>query len=390
MLKSFDCPKCGGPVSYEAQPILGSRPTVRCTYCNSSLYVPDDLHGEPARIVPINIHIGTPNTIKVGKWIWLIVAIPAFGVIIAILAMIGALAPVFYSINRAIEKENRNTNTPISRPLRPGDAPPADTFARVMMKFGSEGIGPGMFTDARSIAVDGTGKIYVGEYTGGRIQVFDPDGKFLTQWSIGDRKTLLRGLAADPKGIIYVVTGGEIRLYAGSSGQQVDKVDYPGGFDDVAAAPDGGFIAAWYRNRDDLVRFKPDGQHLTIPAAISSTSGDSELNTRVAIDGAGNIYALGLFNEAVFKFSPEGKFMNRFGGEGNQPGQIRAASAIAVDGKGRIFVSDVKGIQVFDANGRYLQVFSADGPASGMVFNYSNELFVVARKHVIKFSIKDE
>jgi NHL repeat. len=50
------------------------------------------------------------------------------------------------------------------------------------MEFGSEGIGPGMFTSASSIAVDGSGRIYVGEYDDGRIQVFDPEGKFITQW----------------------------------------------------------------------------------------------------------------------------------------------------------------------------------------------------------------
>ena len=86
--------------------------------------------------------------------------------------------------------------------------------------------------------------------------------------------------------------------------------------------------------------------------------------------------------DAVFKFSPEGKFLNRFGGSGDQPGQFRAAHAIAVDGKGRVFVSDIKGIQVFDSDGRYLTVFKTDGSAFGMVFNDKNELVVAARNKV--------
>ena len=60
-----------------------------------------------------------------------------------------------------------------------------------------------------------------------------------------------------------------------------------------------------------------------------------------------------------------------------------------MDGKGRVFISDVKGIQVFDADGRYLSVFKPDGVASGMVFNDKNELFVVARSKVIKFALKE-
>jgi DNA-binding beta-propeller fold protein YncE len=245
-----------------------------------------------------------------------------------------------------------------------------------------------MFSDARSIAVDGAGRIYVGEYTGGRIQVFDQAGKFITQWSVGDRKTLLRGLAADRKGNVYVVHGGNIHRFAGETGNSLGQLAYEGGggFDDVALAADGSLLAAWYRNRDDLVRFNSNGQAVkTVRAAISSASGDSELNTRVAIDGAGNLYALGVFNDAVFKFTSDGKFVNRFGGKGDQPGQFRAPDAIAVDGKGRVFVSDALRIQIFDANGRFVRSFKSDGPASGMVFNDNNELFVAARSQVIKY-----
>ena len=108
---------------------------------------------------------------------------------------------------------------------------------------------------------------------------------------------------------------------------------------------------------------------------------------RVAVDGSGNIYALGRFNNAVFKFGRDGKFMNRFGGGGDQPGQLRAAYSIAVDGYGRVYVGDIKGIQVFDANGRFLTLVGQKGMAFGMVFNDKNELFVTARDRVIKYSV---
>jgi outer membrane protein assembly factor BamB len=108
---------------------------------------------------------------------------------------------------------------------------------------------------------------------------------------------------------------------------------------------------------------------------------------RVAVDGAGNIYALGRFNDAVFKFGRDGKFINRFGGGGDQPGQFRAPYSIAIDGYGRIYVGDMKGIQVFDANGRYLANVNVKGMAFGMVFNDKNELFVIARDHAVKYAI---
>ena len=155
------------------------------------------------------------------------------------------------------------------------------------------------------------------------------------------------------------------------------------------SAADGGLVAAWHSNRDDIVTFDSNGNVVrTIPAAISSASGDSELSMRVAVDGSGNIYALGRFNNAVFKFGRDGKFINRFGGGGDKPGQLRAAYSIAVDGYGRVYVGDIKGIQVFDANGRYLTLLELKGMAFGMVFNDKNELFVVARDHVMKYSVQ--
>jgi len=388
MLKTFDCPKCGGPVTYDRKETPGlPDPKVVCNYCGSTLIVPDELHGQPARIVNIDLRSITRS--KPSRLLWVLLAIPILIGLIVVLAMVGILTPILYSVNRSV---SRDTNGPtISRPLRSNEKP-ADSFASVLLKFGEEGIGPGMFKDARSIAVDGSGRIYVGEYTGGRIQVFDAAGKFITQWNIGDRKTILRGLAADRKGTVYVVEGGKIHRYQGDNGTQLDDLPYVDGwgFDDATVGADGSVIAAWYRNRDDIVRFSNSGQVTkTIRAAISGASGDSELDTRVAVDGLGNIYALGHFNSAVFKFTPEGKFVNQFGGQGEQPGQFRAPQAIAVDGKGRVFVSDIKGVQIFDDNGRYLRTFSSEGGASGMVFNDNNELFVVGRKHVIKYSLKE-
>jgi DNA-binding beta-propeller fold protein YncE len=246
-----------------------------------------------------------------------------------------------------------------------------------------------MFKDARSIAVDPYGNIYVGEYSGGRIQVFDAQGKFVTQW-LGDAETPLRGLAVDRQGIVYAVQGGQVHRYEGATGDTLGTLEYAQGrgFDDLAAGADGGLVAAWYNNRDDLVRFDAEGQVFqVIQGAISGQSGESELNTRVAVDGLGNIYALGTFNDAVFKFNPQGRFMTRFGSTGDEPGQFRAPGSVAVDGQGRVYVGDIKGVQVFDSDGRYLERIEVDGVPSGLAFSDAGDLFVAARMQVIVFKI---
>jgi DNA-binding beta-propeller fold protein YncE len=382
MSQTFDCPKCGAPVTYDPPTdFSGKRSTVRCDYCHSQLIAPNELAGQPAQVVRIQVGL-SPGT-KFPKW--LLIAIPLFILFIGALIVFGVVAPTFYSVSRTI-KETTNA------PIRPAPKPKEKTnaFATVLLDFGREGIGPGMFNDARSIALDGAGRIYVGEYSSGRIQVFDPEGKFVTQWNIGDRKTLLRGLAADRKGMVYVVTSGHIDRYRAETGEKLGQLDYQqSGFDDVTTGADGSLVTAWQSNRDDIVIFDANGKLTrTIPAAISSASGDSELNTRVAVDGTGNIFALGTFNSAVFKFGRDGKFINRFGGSGDQPGQFRAPYSIAVDGYGRVYVGDIKGIQVYDGEGRYLTVINLKGVAFGMVFNDKNELFVVARDHVVKLTVQ--
>ena len=388
MPQTFDCPKCGAPVTFErSSDPTNPNTTVRCAYCHSQLIAPNELAGQPARVV--RIQLGLSPGSKFPKGLWLLLAIPLLVVVIIALAAFGVLAPAFYSVKRS-GGQPRNSNPPPGGGRTTPAKQSTNSFANVLLEFGSEGIGPGMFTDARSIAVDGAGRIYVGEYTGGRIQVFDPAGKFVSQWSIGDRKTLLRGLAADRKGMVYVVSGGEIIRYQGETGEKLGQLGYTqAGFDDVSAGADGGLVATWQRNRDDIVTFDANGKLIrTIQAAISSASGDSELNMRVAVDGSGSIYALGTFNNAVFKFGRDGKFVNRFGDSGDQPGQFRAPYSIAIDGYGRVYVGDIKGIQVFDANGRYLTVVKNKGVAFGMVFNDKNELFVVARDHVTKYAIQ--
>lgn len=377
MPRTFDCPKCGAPVDY-AQSTFGGEFTVRCSYCNSTLAPPNDALGRPAHVIKVDLR-GATQHLKPLRWLWLLLLIPAFGLLAGAIAVLVGLAPLFWT------SSNRNSSPPSTR----SNTPKRDE--RVMLKFGSEGIGPGMFKDARSIAVDASGNIYVGEYLGGRVQVFDANGKFITQWSV-DREMPLRGFASDRKGNIYIAQKGRIIRYEGSTGKVLGELEYPegSGFDDITAAPDGGLVCVWQRNRDDVVRFNSSGEVVnTVKAAISSASGKSELNMSVAVDGLGNIYALGSFNEAVFKFGPDGKYINRFGGGGDEPGQLRAASAIAVDGRGRVYVSDIKGIQVYDPDGRYLSLLKPEGHAFGMVFNDKNELFVAARTQVIKLNLAD-
>ena len=264
-------------------------------------------------------------------------------------------------------------------------------WGRQMLSFGEEGIGPGLFQDARSIGIDSQGRVYVGEYQGGRIQVFDAEGAFLTQWFV-DRDLPLTGMAVSRDGTVYTVQEGEIGLRDGMTGELRRKLAYAEGddFDDVSLAAGGGLVAAWYANRDDIVVFDALGRPAqTIEAALSGLTGDSELSMRVAIDGLGNIYVLGRVHEVGFRFDPDGRYVSRFGSAGDEPGQFTALGAIAVDGQGRVYIGDSQGVQVFDATRRYLGVVTVEGFPSGLAFDPQGDLWVAAGTQVFEFDVEE-
>jgi DNA-binding beta-propeller fold protein YncE len=351
--------------------------TMRCPFCDNVVRLPERQRPAVQQQVVVKWKSSDNKT-----------AVTA-GVIVAFVAVFvtgGVALFAFHQITKTTADVKRAVGVSTTKnTLAPSSSDAWAGYTQPDIAFGSEGTGPGHFKDARSIAVDAEGRIYVGEYSGGRVQVFDSSGKFLTQWTV-DPKMPLRGMAADRKGTVYVVQKGDITRYEGASGKSLGKVA-DGGYDDVSVTADGGLVAFAWQSRDDLVRLDSSG-HVTkiVRAAISGQTERSELNMRVAADGLGNVYALGTFNNAVFKFTPDGRFVTQFGGDGDEQGQFRAPSAIAVDNQGRVYVCDFKGVQVFDANGRYLGLIKVKGAASGLAFNDRSELFVVARTQVYKFA----
>ena len=58
-----------------------------------------------------------------------------------------------------------------------------DKNGKFLKSWGSRGTGPGQFNLPHAIAVDAKGDVYVGDRTNKRIQVFDNDGTFKTQYT---------------------------------------------------------------------------------------------------------------------------------------------------------------------------------------------------------------
>jgi len=377
MSTKFDCPSCGAPLDYDGGPDY----TIRCPFCNNSVIVPEELRPQHTR----QVHIPADQYQRRGSRLACVV------IAVAVALVLLGIIPVVYTASRSTKLV---TNPPLAtNPLAPTAVvreTPKTGFAQVTMQFGGEGIGPGLLNDSRAIAVDNEGNIYLADYTGGRVQAFDSEGKFINQWMVGDKDTLIFSLTADRKGKVYIIANHGIVIYEGASGKSIGKIDYPDkDFNDAFIAPDGTLVTTMYIFEDNIVRFDESGKAIqTIKNVFSSQTDQNEMQMTVAVDGLGNIYALGMINSTVMKYSPQGKFLNRFGSDGDEPGQFRAVEDIAVDGQGRVYVSDIKGVQVFDSDGRYLATIEIPkGVPFGIVISDQNELFVTTRVMVYKYAI---
>lgn len=265
---------------------------------------------------------------------------------------------------------------------------------RVVLAFGKQGIGNGTFQDPRHIAVDSEGNIYVANYQDGRIQRFDSQGNFLNLWTVQsagnpNRKPIIQSMEISRSGILYVAYEGKIHRIDVPSGEVLTPIEQPGVyFENIRVRADGKLAAT--ANNDDLILLDANGvPEWTVKNAIEAVAEESELSVSLAVDGLGNFYLTGAFTDSVYKFSPTGKYLNRWGSAGDGNGLFRALNALAVDSQGRVYVSDIHGIQVFDANGLYQRTIKFPGVAFGLTINDQDQLFIITNTpEVMQFNLR--
>lgn len=269
----------------------------------------------------------------------------------------------------------------------------------ITLKFGGTGTGPGKFDHPYRLGLDAKGNIYVGEYMGGRIQVFDSNGNFITQWFMDDQKSLLYGFAVDQDGVVYMAVGNNLERFDGATGKKLGALQYPQpGFEAVAVMPDGGLAAVWNSyfttgtdSGERMVGFDKTGQKtFELDQPISSQTGENhQLYIMLATNRQGEIYVLSQRAGAIIKYSPGGKLITRFGTPGTNPGQLNGILAgIAVDQRGQVYVSDDDGLVIFNADGGYLRTLPITGRLGGLLFDSQNQLWATEGDEVVRLTIK--
>jgi len=74
---------------------------------------------------------------------------------------------------------------------------------KYILDWGKRGTAPGEFNTPHSVAVDSKGTVYVSDRENNRIQIFDPNGKFLRQWThLGATQNIF----ITPKDEMWIIT----------------------------------------------------------------------------------------------------------------------------------------------------------------------------------------
>ncbi len=214
------------------------------------------------------------------------------------------------------------------------------------------------FSDARGVAFDPQGNIFVGDCANHRVQVFHSSGVYsATLGSFGqgdDQFSCPKGVAFDSQGNLYVADAGNARVQIfnntltysatlGVTGVSGDDNAHFNNPSDVAVDAAGNiYVADAYNER--VQKFNSslawqatlgvtgecgyDFAHLCVPFGV-------------AVDGNGNLYVVEYWNPRVQVFDPAGAYLTTIGGDwGTLPTQFNHLFGVAVDSAGNVYVPD--------------------------------------------------
>ncbi len=95
---------------------------------------------------------------------------------------------------------------------------------RYLLEWGTRGSGPGEFMLPHGVVMDAQGKVYVSDRENRRIEIFDANGKFLSQWAnVGG----FSGLAITKDQKIWAAGGAQVVLF-NLDGQALGRLAPPG------------------------------------------------------------------------------------------------------------------------------------------------------------------
>jgi tripartite motif-containing protein 71 len=287
----------------------------------------------------------------------------------------------------------------------PASAPGA--FTPLALYGASVGTGAGQLNNARAVAVDAGGSLYVADDSNNRVSQFTAAGGFVRGWGFD----VIPGGGAGLE-VCTVATSCQSGTGGGGAGQlggstTGDAADRAGNVYVTDSANDrvnqytssGGFVRSWGFS---VVPGGGSGFGVCTTATGCETgvpggaAGQLRGPSGVAAVGAGNVYVAGGLNQRVDQFGAAANFVRAWGvnvipgggtgfescttattcqtgafGEG--AGEFNTTEGIAADGGGNVYVTDVANNRVsrFTASGEFVRAWGFDvrpGAPTGFEF----------------------
>ena len=132
---------------------------------------------------------------------------------------------------------------------------------KFIKEWGKKGSGPGEISEPHTIAMDSRGRLFVGDRENNRIQIFDQDGKYITEWRQFGR----------PSGI-YITRDDTMYVADSESG------------------PDTGAHELMGIKKGIRIGSAKDGTVTAFIEDMESTTGDHSGAEGVGVDAKGNVY----------------------------------------------------------------------------------------------------
>lgn len=172
---------------------------------------------------------------------------------------------------------------------------------------GTAGHSPGEFAFVTDAVCDSEGCFYIGEYgDSDRIQKFDRDGNFLTQWG---------GTGHEPGQFVRpqsLVIRDDILWVVDACNHRIQRFDLR----------------------------EPTPQLIDVWGHEGEGKGDFYYPYDMAIAADGTVLVIEYKNQRIQRFDPEGKWIASWGGPGFEPGQLNQPWGLVIDSQERVHILD--------------------------------------------------
>jgi|GEM_PF-5190971 len=226
--------------------------------------------------------------------------------------------------------------------------------------FGGKGTDSGKLNDARYITVDSDNNVWIANYIDGRIQKFNNSGEFIKMIQINADEhdsTLIKGLAADMNGNLYVSSGSTIQKYETADGSLQATFKGNDYYGSLAVDKDNNiYLLTSSAIENTLFKLNSNGTILArFNNIIKKVNNDNPgMNANLALDSSCNIYIFSEYNKKISVYNSNGEFIKYLDLKFNN--KDMDIKTISIDNNDNLYIKSFNGNYKFDLNGNLLNV----------------------------------